>query len=340
MIQSISIEEYLKERHEFVLIDVRSEKEYMDGHVSGAINIPILNNDERKIVGTLYKQKSRQTAVYKGLELTGPHLSGRLKKGAKYAKDKKILIHCWRGGMRSEFYAFLLHYLGLEPFILKGGYKSYRAAVHRTFHQKIELVVLSGKTGSSKTEVLALLRDLGEQVIDLEFLAKHRGSSFGALAFEDKPSQEQFENDLFEILNDLDLKKRVWIEDENRTIGDKVVPEPIWSQFKMAPKIIIDRTFEERLDQIFKDYGQFKVSDLKDAMLRIGKRLGPQHVKNATDLLEQGLIREAFEIALRYYDKAYDYQLSSIEKSLIHRFDGKGKSLKLISKEISKIEWA
>jgi tRNA 2-selenouridine synthase len=256
--------------------------------------------------------------------------------GVKHSKNGKVMVHCWRGGMRSEFFAFLLHYYGLEPNLLIGGYKSYRNSVHETFGSPLQLNVLAGKTGSGKTELLHSLKEKGEQIIDLEFLAKHRGSAFGALGFESKPSQEQFENDLSEILRTIDLKKRVWIEDENRTIGDKVIPESLWKIMLSAPRVIIERPFEDRLNRVVADYGSFSRSDLIVSMEKIGKRLGPQHVKKAVEHLTSGEVREAFSIALGYYDKAYSFQLSKIEKNdmVIIETDGLSEEdliLKLIS---------
>jgi tRNA 2-selenouridine synthase len=337
MVHQLSIEAFLGAASAYNVIDVRSEKEFAEGHIPGAINIPILEDEERKIVGTIYKQNSRQAAVYKGLELSGPHLSERLRRGVKHSKENKILVHCWRGGMRSEFYAFLLHYFGIEPHLLIGGYKSYRTEVHRSFDRKLNFVVLAGKTGSAKTEILSQLKDRGEQIIDLEFLAKHRGSSFGALAYEEKTSQEQFENDLFEVIRALDHTKRVWIEDEGRTIGDKVVPEGVWSQALEAPRMVIERSFDERLDQIVKDYSCFNKTDLKVSMQRIGKRLGPQHVKRALELLDENEYYSAFEIALKYYDKAYDFQLSRVELEKRTIVNARGLSITEIADFLKKL---
>lgn len=339
MVHELTIQDFLALSREFTVIDVRSEKEFLDGHIPGAINIPILNDEERKIVGTTYKYNGRQPAVYKGLELSGPHLSERLRKGVKYARNGKVLVHCWRGGMRSEFFAFLIHYYGLEPFLLKGGYKTYRQAAHEAFQMPLKIRILAGRTGTGKTEILKELRDSGEQVIDLEGLAKHRGSSFGALGYEEKPSQEQFENDLFHVLRELDSEKHIWIEDENRTIGDKVIPERIWKQMLDAPRFFVDRTFDERLDQIMADYSVFPLEKLKIAMARIGKRLGPQHVKRALEYLDSGELREAFSIALSYYDKAYNFQLSGVEEERMITIDGTGKSFWEIAAELKEVEY-
>jgi tRNA 2-selenouridine synthase len=312
MVQQLTIQEYLRAAADYTVIDVRSQKEYSVGHIHGAVNIPMLEDDERKIVGTTFKQNGRQAAVYKGLELTGPHLSDRLRQAVKYTKNGKVLVHCWRGGMRSEFISFLLHFYGLEPYQLKGGYKSYRQSAHASFLDPLNITILAGKSGSAKTEILQLLKAEGEQIIDLEDLARHRGSSFGALAYKGHKSQEQFENDLFEVIRKLDPNRRLWVEDENRVIGDKVIPAGIWNQMVLAPRVIVERSFEERLERIVNDYAVFDKDDLKQSMGRIGKRLGPQHVKEALKFLDLYDYKSAFEIALKYYDKAYDYQLLEV----------------------------
>lgn len=336
MIRQTSIDEFLEMRYSLNIIDVRSEKEFTDGHIPGAINIPILTDEERKIVGTSYKHNGRKPAVYKGLELSGPYLSERLRQGVKLAKDDKVLVHCWRGGMRSEFFAFLLHYYGLEPILLEGGYKSYRTLAHNTFPEKLKIRVLSGKTGTGKTELLRILKEKGEQIIDLEGLAKHRGSAFGALGQTDKPTQEQFENNLFEVLRELNPDKVVWVEDECRTIGDKVIPEGLWTQMRMAPRIAIHKSFEERLEQIIIGYAEFPKEQLIQSMMRIGKRLGPQHVKKAVQDLEEGKTKDAFAIALKYYDKAYEFQMTKFPESSIIELDGQGLTFETITNHLQK----
>jgi tRNA 2-selenouridine synthase len=324
MVDKISIEEFLLLKDLYPVIDVRSEKEFNEGHIPGVFNVPILNDEERKIVGTTYKHNGRHPAVYKGLELTGPHLTDLLRKGVSITKQGKVLVHCWRGGMRSEFYSFLLKFYGLEPLLLEGGYKSYRAYVHTCYDRKLNIRVLGGRTGSGKTILLHELKKLGEQVIDLEGLAHHRGSSFGALGMTDAPTQEQFENELFTVLQKIDPSRTVWIEDESRTIGDKVIPEGIWKQMKATSRVVVNRSFDERLDQIEKDYGLFPVEDLKISMHRIGKRLGPQHVKRALELLDEGELRESFAIALGYYDRAYEYNLKEHNSGPFTEVDGIG----------------
>lgn len=332
--KSVSIDEFLELSTTIPVIDVRSENEFACGHIPGVSNIPVLSDDHRKIVGTIYKQYGRQPAVYKGLELLGPFMSARLKQGVKLVKEGQVLIHCWRGGMRSEFYSFLMNFYGIEPVILQGGYKAFRVKVLSSFSHPIIIIVLGGKTGSGKTILLNILKDLGEQIVDLEQLAKHRGSSFGALGMDSQPTQEQFENDLFTCINQLDKTKVIWIEDESRTIGGKVIPEGLWEQMKTAKKIYLDRNFEERLDQIMDDYSVFPIEELKVSMQRIAKRLGPQNVKRAIELLDEGNIRGAFEMALVYYDKTYLYNLEQNTTNTILKLPAEGLFFQDLAKKL------
>lgn len=307
----VEIDDFLSLLKHHQLIDVRSETEYLSGHIPSAANIPILSNPERKTVGTLYKLYGRETALLKGLELSGPSLSNRLRAGAKLLKDNQtVLVHCWRGGMRSEFYAFLLKFYGFEPLILKGGYKAFRNHVLDYFHQPFKFHILCGKTGAGKTVLLSELEKRGEQVIDLEKLAAHRGSAFGALGMKGQPTQEQFENNLFHALQSLDSNRTIWIENESRTIGDKVIPIGMWQNMCESKRIYLERTFDERLNHILADYGAFPLTDLKESMHKIGKRLGPQHVKKAVEHIENNELAEAFSIALEYYDRSYTYNLT------------------------------
>jgi tRNA 2-selenouridine synthase len=320
-------------------IDVRSENEFLCGHIPGACNVPILDNEQRKIVGTLYKQVGREVAILKGLELLGPRMSERLKMGVKISGNSAVMVHCWRGGMRSQFYAFLLQFYGLQPVLLKGGYKSFRKVVHEKFKHTFDLVVLGGKTGSGKTNVLLELAEKGQQVIDLEALANHRGSAFGGLGMTEQPTQEQFENNLYAALAACDSSRKIWVEDESRTIGRIVIPEAFWMQMRTAPVLLLQRDVEERLDQIMQDYSGFRTAELIESLERIGKRLGPQHVKRAVEWMHAGNSREAFSIALHYYDKAYQYNLekSKTRKRILH--EGSGKSYADLAEEMSNLKW-
>jgi tRNA 2-selenouridine synthase len=315
------LSDFIELSEKYVIIDVRSELEFDAGHIPGAVNVPILNDEERKAVGTMYKQQSREAAVFKGLELSGPYLKDRLKKVIKVSKEDKVLVHCWRGGMRSEFMSFLIGFYGFEPIVLNGGYKTFRQSAHDLFDSPIDFRILGGKTGTGKTEVLKQLKVKGAQVIDLEGLAKHRGSSFGSIGMGSQPTQEQFENNLYDELRKMDLSSPVWIENENRTIGDKVIPEGIWKKMIVAKRYVLEKSDARRLEQIVHDYGSFEINDLIVAMQRIGKRLGPQHVKRAVEFLENGQIEDAFSIALGYYDNAYEFHNEKNHLSIFARIE-------------------
>lgn len=339
MIVPVDIKDYLNVRSEAVLFDVRSEKEFAEGHIPDAINIPMLTNEQRHKVGLVYKQMGREAAVFKGLELSGPELKNRLKTALKYNGEKAVYIHCWRGGMRSEFFAFILHFYGLKVHVINGGYKAFRKYAQEQFLVPIPaLNILAGKTGSAKTLLLKKLADAGENVIDLEELAQHRGSSFGALAFAGQPTQEQFENQLALCLAEKITSARIWIEDEGRTIGSKVIPEGLWGQMRSASRLLIDRSFEERLEHITSDYGAFSVDALRESFIRIGKRLGPQHLKKALEYLSEGKIKDAFTIALTYYDRSYDYLLAQHDPQNISIFNGTGKSYDQIVTELIELK--
>ncbi len=320
------------------VLDVRSPQEYEKGHIPGAINLPILNDEERKQVGTVYKQHGQKAAVLKGLELTGPHLRERVKQANKILDGNEAMLHCWRGGMRSEFYAFLLHFYGYHIATLNGGYKEFRKWVLQQFEIPLNLKVLGGYTGSGKTDVLHHLKSSGHQVIDLEALANHRGSSFGAIGMGVQPSQEQFENDLAIVMASFDPLLPVWIEDESRTIGNKVIPERLWKQMGQATTFVLDVPFEERLAHITNTYGKLPLSDLVDATVRISKRIGPQHTKKAVEYLENGQLSEGFAFSLRYYDKTYGFQLNKKDVSKLLRVDSVHSDILTITENLISLE--
>ena len=310
MANYIDINSFLLLSKSSPVIDVRSEDEFASGHIPFAINIPVLSNEERIAVGTLFKQHGKQKAVLKGLELSGPFLADRLKEAVKQVGESDPLVHCWRGGMRSAFYTYLLEFYGFKPKVLKGGYKAYRQFLLGYFDTPFQFKVLGGKTGLSKTKVLHLMKEMGQQVIDLEGLANHKGSAFGGIGLGKQPTQEQFENNLFHQLFQMDANRPIWIENENRTIGDKVIPTSIWNQMMLSNLVILEDAYSNRLQTIVKDYGQLQVEDLKLAFEKINRRIGPQHYKSAIQDLETGNIEGAFHYALNYYDKSYEFNLN------------------------------
>jgi len=292
------------------LIDVRSPSEFAQGHIPGAISFPLFSDEERHTVGILYKQKGKQEAVLEGLRLVGPKLSAFVENATTIAPDLSIMVYCQRGGMRSSSMAWLLKTAGFSVQTLKGGYKEYRKNVLHFLQSPFPFLVLAGPTGSGKTEILKRLRNAGEQVIDLEGLANHKGSSFGSLGELPQPSIEFFENQLSHQLACMDLTKTIWIENESRKIGIIVLNEVFWEGMQSAPFVQLNPSLNLRVQQLVNDYGKFSKEDLSSALMRIGKKLGPQHLKGALEDLENNKLDAVAEKALVYYDKTYQFGLT------------------------------
>lgn len=317
MTKPLSVEQFLEKAKTQPIIDVRSPGEFERGHIVGAVNIPLFENHERAEVGTLYKKVGKDSAFLLGLDIVGPKLAGFVKKAKKNAPNGEISVHCWRGGMRSGSFATLLSAAGMKVSLLVGGYKSYRNFILEEFRKPLNITILGGKTGSGKTEILYELEKQGEQILDLEGLANHKGSSFGMLGQAPQPMTEHFENMLYEKLSKLDTSRRIWIEDESKNVGCCNIPEGLWQQMRVANVAFIDVQKEIRIGRLMHEYAQFSFEELKSATDRIAKRLGGQQHKEALDALAKGDFSIGTDIALTYYDKAYLHGLSHREPSQI-----------------------
>lgn len=293
------------------IIDVRSPGEYEHGHIPGAINAPLFDDEGRAEVGTLYKKRGKKAAITRGFELVAPRLEELRQTILRNAKGKAIRIHCWRGGMRSESVAWLAQRSGLTVYLLKNGYKAYRHSVLEAVNQELRLRVISGLTGAGKTDALLELEALGQQVIDLEGLANHKGSAFGALGQEKQPTTEQFENNLHEKLGTLNLRKGIYIEDESKSIGRVFLPEALHLQMAKAPTIILDTPYEARVERLVKDYTDFPKEEIIESIERLTKRLGGQRVKECREAVLKGDFQAAVREVLGYYDKQYDYLIAT-----------------------------
>ena len=321
----LSIEDFLRLRQSHSVVDVRSQGEFSQGHIRGAINIPILNNEERVAVGTDYKQKGQQEAIRTGFRLVGPRLldiineTQQIVDGSKspspfgegFGVRSEILVHCWRGGMRSSNFCQFVGMAGIKSHQLEGGYKAYRHQALESFKRPLQIILLTGCTGSGKSEVLRALKANGEQVLDLEDLAHHKGSAFGGLLMPQQPTTEQFQNKLFEEISQLDLSKRIWVEDESIAIGKIFLPHDFWLRMNESPLVQMDVSKDIRVQRLVSEYGPADRDEFLTIMGKVVTKLGGQHYNAAKEKLLQGDMASTIDILLTYYDKAY---LNSIEK--------------------------
>lgn len=312
MLNHLPPADFLHARADRVLLDVRSPGEYAQGHIPGAVRFPLFTDEERAQVGTAYKQQSQEAAMLLGLRIVGPKMEGFVREAQKLAPDRRLAVHCWRGGQRSQSMAWLFRQGGFDVVTLHGGYKQYRQFVLAGFETTdLPLIVIGGKTGTGKTKILRALRDLGEQIIDLEALAHHKGSAFGSIGEAPQPTVEQFENDLYEAMSRLDPARRVWVENESHSIGRVYIPEGFWRQMRRAPLFNIEVPQPVRIQNLVSDYVGISSPELEAAFRRIEKKLGGQHLKAALEALQQNDYAAAAEIALHYYDKTYRHGLEN-----------------------------
>jgi tRNA 2-selenouridine synthase len=324
---TLTLEIFWTLREQLPLVDARSEGEFAQSHIPGAINIPILDNAERIQVGTLYKQAGPEKATLKGFELVGPRFHLIQREALRKFPAKKLILYCWRGGMRSQILSWLLTQVGFEIYRLEGGYKTYRSFTHAAVRKPYSLLVLGGKTGAAKTVLLQKLKERGEQVVDLEGLANHKGSSFGAIGQPSQPTVEQFENLLAEQLRKIHLDQALWVENESRRIGQIILPDSFYLQITQSPRIEIDKTDEERIAHITSEYAALDQGELSAAVLRLQKRLGGDRTKQALEAIQTNQPEIWIPILLLYYDKTYEFDLKRHEVSKTIRLTLQGLSL-------------
>lgn len=303
--KKIDIIRFLELSEKFPVIDVRSPSEYQTGHIPGAINIPLFDDKEREVVGIRYKTAGRIKAILSGLELAGPSMHNKLSEAIKAATNGKLLVHCWRGGMRSEAMAWLFSLGDIHTEVLEGGYKSYRNHILSSLSGKRKMIILGGMTGSGKTHILRYIKDKNQQVIDLEGLACHKGSAFGSLGKPPQPTSEHFANLLFDEWRRLDKNLPVWLEDESRNIGSVFMPDSFYYNMQEAATIVLIMDIKTRLPRLTEEYTGYPPELIKESILKIRKRLGGANTADAIRAVDEGKLSEAVEITLKYYDKAY-----------------------------------
>ena len=368
-IQKVTIEEFLSLAKLHPVLDMRSPGEYAHAHIPTAHNLPLFSDEERKQVGTAYKQQSRKAAIKIGLDYFGVKMRTMVEHAEALIVGRRllaveqdqsnneqpttnnILVHCWRGGMRSAAVAWLLDMYGFKVYLLAGGYKAYRKWVLAQFEKDYNFNIIGGYTGSGKTLLLHELKNQNKTIVDMEGLANHKGSAFGALQGLPQPGQEMFENLLGEALfvarcelfeakdsstKNEQQKTDIFLEDESQRIGNLQIPMPLWRNMRKAPVFFMDIPFEERLIYITEEYGKLKKQTIQDAIIRIQKRLGGLETKNALNFLEEDNFKDCFRILLAYYDKWYHKGLHNRENisSLLNKIPCAGVDTKINTQKI------
>jgi len=307
--KKIGISEFLRQASEFPVVDVRSPSEYASGHIPGSVNIPLFDDKEREKVGILYKNEGREKAIIKGLELVGPAMTTKLQNALDVATRGRVLVHCWRGGMRSEAMAWLFSLGDIETEILEGGYKSFRHFILDDLARKRKFIILGGLTGSGKTGILRHLGSRKIQVSDLEGIARHKGSAFGAIGQPPQPTSEHFANMLWDNLKDLDIANNIWLEDESKNIGTVFMPDGFYLRMRESPVIALIMDVKTRMPRLLEEYSTHSKEELINSVRKISRRLGGDNTSEAIASIESGDFTRAIEITLGYYDRTYLYGL-------------------------------
>ncbi len=311
-IKTYTVHEFLKTPG--IFFDVRSPIEFTDAHIPQAHNFPLLSDEERARVGTVYKTNSKKAAIDLGLEYIGPKLSEFNKRSKEIVASLQtpplLKVYCARGGMRSQFMSWFLQFIGNDVAMLDGGYKAYRRHVLESFSKSShKFIVLGGMTGIGKTEILHKLEKKNEPVIDLEHIAKHKGSAFGYDPQIEQPSPEYFENLLSLELSKFCTDESIWIEDESRLIGKCVVPKKIFEDMRNSVLVVLKTSLEERIFRISSEYANYSKEWWITSTKRIQKRLGGALTQKIISFIEMGNFQDAIQGLLGYYDSSYEYSM-------------------------------
>jgi tRNA 2-selenouridine synthase len=323
----LDIGRFLEKGRSCPILDVRSPAEYDRGHIPGALSLPIFNNEERSVVGTLYLQKGSKEAMVKGLELVGPKMKEFVSQASGLTPDGELVLYCWRGGMRSNSMAWLFNTSGIKSHILEGGYKTWRKHIHDFFGKPIpNLIVIGGMTGTGKTEILEEIEKKGGQVIHLEQLARHKGSVFGHIGMPPQPSTEQFENELYTCLSDLNTSEPVFVEDESLAIGQVFIPKPFFAQMSSSRFVNVVVPFEDRVKRLVESYTGGETEFLITAAMRIERRLGSQNANLVRKFIMERHMEKAVAIVLEYYDRVYTRSMGMHERAEVNNLFVKGEN--------------
>lgn len=312
MVVKVTVEQALAAK-DAVFLDTRTPKEFAEDHLPNAINLPILSNEERAVVGTVYKQVSQEKAIEQGIEFFSKKMPEFMKEAGKY-KGKNIIVYCWRGGMRSRTVVSLLESFGYDVRQLEGGYKKYREYVRGklySFPIKPKFVILWGLTCTGKTQLLQHFQNS----LDLEGLAQHRGSLYGAIGLLPR-SQKMFENLMLQRLEQLNNQKRILVEGESRRIGDVIIPDVVWKAMTKGTAVKITRSINRRAEEAAKEYirSEEDLQKIKEITLSLSRVISNKHKQEIASLLDQKKYVDAIKILLeQYYDPLYSNTLKNFK---------------------------
>ncbi len=337
MVKTISVEQLLQEK-KIILLDTRTPKEFQEDHLPNAINLPILSNEERAVVGTVYKQVSQEKAIEQGIEFFSKKMPEFIKETSKY-KTEKIIVYCWRGGMRSRTVVSLLESFGYNVRQLAGGYKSYRAYTkEKLYHYQInpKFVVLWGLTCTGKTQLLQQF----QHSLDLEGLAQHRGSLYGAIGLQPR-SQKMFENLMLQRLDQLNSEKFILVEGESRRIGDVIIPDVVWKAMMSGIHVKVTRSIERRAEEAAKEYitSPEDVQKIKEITLSLSRVINNKQKEEIASLLDYKKYVDAIKILLEfYYDPLYANTLKNFEYQFEVENDDINNAIEEIKRHFSQLK--
>lgn len=307
----LSVERFLENRERYFVVDVRSPGEYVKAHIPGAQNIPLFTDEERALVGTAYWKEGTDRAKLVGLSIVSPRLPRMVETILEAAAGREVVLYCWRGGMRSRSVISIMEALGFPAWQLIGGYKAFRRQVVKYFHNtrlNIPVFVLNGLTGVGKTRMIQTLLGMGAPALDLEGIANHRGSAFGAVGLGEPRSQKDFDALLFLALSDLKNAPYLIVEGEGKRIGPVIVPDFLYEAMRQGPHILLETSLAIRVRRILQEYyGQLDNTEaLVQAVLSLQKKMGREACEALAAQIRQGDLEAAARtLCTDYYDLYY-----------------------------------
>lgn len=319
--------DYDKLEGDYILVDLRSPEEYEEFTIPGAVSLPIFDNDERKLIGTVYTKESIEKAKKLGIEFASRRLPVLYAELSKLkAEHDKVVLFCERGGYRSSSLCALLSSVGVGVLKLRGGYKGYRVVVNAQLpelNSKVSYIVIHGYTGTGKTELLKMLEDRGHAVLDLERYANHRGSLLGDVGLGERVSQKQFEAYVYDSLRTR-VSDTIFVEGESSRIGNIVIPHYIMENMKAGRHILAEGSLEKRVDRIVAEYTQQEdcKEDIVASLRKLGRHISAKRIEEYTRLVEAGDYHTVTEdLMVRYYDPMYENELKGIAYEMIINTD-------------------